>query len=239
MSLNIAHRGFSGRFPENTMLAFKEAEKAGCDGIELDVHLTSDGVPVIIHDENVRRTTNGEGLVSSFTAAELGALDASAAWKGKYPKQSIPTLEEYFEWVKNTRLFTNIELKNSVIDYPGLEEKVIALIRRYSLEEHILFSSFNHYSILRCKRQAPEIRCGLLYSCWLANPGAYAKSVGAECLHPHFSSLIPEALAEIRSQKVTVNTWTVNEESDMRRLIGEGIEGIITNFPDRLHALLA
>ena len=239
MSLNIAHRGFSGRFPENTMLAFQEAEKAGCDGIELDVHLTSDGVPVIIHDENIRRTTDGEGPVCSFTAAGLHAFNASAAWKGERPCTHIPTLEEYFEWVKDTRLFTNIELKNSVIDYPGLEEKVIALIRRYSLEERILFSSFNHYSILRCKRMAPEIRCGLLYSCWLANPGAYAKSVGAECLHPHFSSLIPEALAEIRSQKVQVNAWTVNEETDMRRLIDEGIEGIITNFPDRLKTLLS
>lgn len=239
MSLNIAHRGFSGRFPENTMLAFQEAEKAGCDGIELDVHLTSDGVPVIIHDENIRRTTDGEGPVCSFTAAGLHAFNASAAWKGERPCTHIPTLEEYFEWVKDTRLFTNIELKNSVIDYPGLEEKAIALIRRYSLEERILFSSFNHYSILRCKRMAPEIRCGLLYSCWLANPGAYAKSVGAECLHPHFSSLIPEALAEIRSQKVQVNAWTVNEETDMRRLIDEGIEGIITNFPDRLKTLLS
>lgn len=238
MSLNIAHRGFSGRFPENTLLAFMQAEKAGCDGIELDVHLTRDGVPVIIHDEDIRRTTDGEGLVCSFTAAELRAFNASAAWKGERV-QSIPTLEEYFEWVKDTRLFTNIELKNGVIDYPGLEEKVIALIRRYALEERILFSSFNHYSILRCKRLAPEIRCGLLYSCWLANPGAYAKSIGAECLHPHFSSLNAETLAEIRSQKVQVNTWTVNEESDMRRLIGEGIEGLITNFPDRLHTLLA
>ena len=239
MSLNIAHRGFSGRFPENTMLAFKEAEKAGCDGIELDVHLTRDGVPVIIHDEDIRRTTDGEGSVCSFTAAGLRAFNASAAWKGEHPATCIPTLEEYFEWVKDTRLFTNIELKNSVIDYPGLEEKVIALIRRYSLKERTLFSSFNHYSILRCKRLAPEIRCGLLYSCWLASPGAYAKSCGAECLHPHFSSLIPEALEEIRSQKVQVNAWTVNEEADMRRLMAEGIDGIITNFPDRLHALLA
>lgn len=238
MSLNIAHRGFSGRFPENTLLAFQEAERAGCDGIELDIHLTRDGVPVIIHDENIRRTTDGEGQVSSFTLGELQAFNASAAWKGEHPFQQIPTLEEYFQWVQGTRLITNIELKNSVIDYPGLEEKAVALIRKFHLEERIIFSSFNHLSIQRCKRIAPEITCGLLYSCWLAGPGAYAVKTGAECLHPHFISLIPETLAEIRSQKVRINAWTVNEETDMRRLIDEGIDGIITNFPDKLQALL-
>ena len=135
MPLNIAHRGFSSRFPENTMLAFAEAEKAGCDGIELDVHLTSDGVPVVIHDEDIRRTTDGEGLVGSFTLSELQAFNASASWKGEHPFQKIPSMEEYFEWVKGTNLMTNIELKNSIVRYEGMEEKVLALAERYGMKE--------------------------------------------------------------------------------------------------------
>ncbi|MCI8624236.1 MAG: glycerophosphodiester phosphodiesterase [Provencibacterium sp.] len=239
MPLNIAHRGFSGRYPENTMLAFTEAEKAGCDGIELDVHLTRDGIPVVIHDEDIRRTTDGSGPVGSFTAGELRAFNAAAAWKGEHPAQTIPTLEEYLDWAAGTRLFTNIELKNSVVEYPELEAKAVALVRRYGLEGRILFSSFNHPSILRCKRLAPEIRCGFLCDCWLAGAGAYTSGHGVECLHPQYRSLTGEAVEEIRRHAVAVNTWTVNEEADMRRLADAGIEGLITNYPDRLHALLA
>ena len=239
MPLNIAHRGFSSRFPENTMLAFAEAEKAGCDGIELDVHLTSDGVPVVIHDEDIRRTTDGEGLVGSFTLSELQAFNASASWKGEHPFQKIPSMEEYFEWVKGTNLMTNIELKNSIIDYPGLEEKVIAMIRRFGLEERILFSSFNHVSMQRCKRIAPEIPCGLLYSSWIVNPGTYAAGVGVECLHPKFYSLVPETMAEIRRHNIRINAWTINEEDDIRRMAGLEIDGFITNFPDRVKRILS
>lgn len=238
MSLNIAHRGFSSCFPENTMLAFCEAERAGCDGIELDVHLTRDGVPVIIHDENIRRTTDGDGLVSSFSFTELRAFNASASWNGKYPFQSIPSLEEYFQWVKGTGLITNIELKNGVIDYPDLEKKVIGLIRRYGLEERILFSSFNHISMQRCKQLAPAIPCGLLYSCWIVNPGAYAAGLGVECVHPRFLSLTDETIAEIHRHHIRINAWTINEEDDIRRLAGQGIDGFITNFPDRVKKIL-
>ncbi len=238
MPLNIAHRGFSSRFPENTMLAFSEAEKAGCSGIELDVHLTRDGIPVVIHDENIRRTTDGEGLVGSFSLSELRSFNASASWNGEHPFQSIPSLEEYFQWVRGTDLMTNIELKNSIIDYPGLEEKVIGLIRRYSLEDRILFSSFNHVSMQRCKRLAPEIPCGLLYSCWLVNPGAYAAGLGVECLHPRFTSLTDETLEEIHRHNIRINAWTVNEEAHISLLMKQKIDGLITNYPDRVNKFL-
>ena len=106
-----AHRGYSGKYPENTMLAFKEAEKTGCYGIELDVQLTKDGEVVIIHDERVDRTTDGTGWVRDFTLKELKKLNAAAAWNGKYGFEPIPTMEEYCQWVKDTNLVTNIEIK--------------------------------------------------------------------------------------------------------------------------------
>ena len=114
MTKNFAHRGYSGKYPENTLLAFEKALEAGCDGIELDVHLSSDGEVVIIHDELVDRTTDGTGLVGSHTLAQLKTLDASAGFRGVYGRNEIPTLREYFELVKEKDVGTNIELKTGV-----------------------------------------------------------------------------------------------------------------------------
>ena len=110
----FAHRGFSGEYPENTMLAFRKAYETGCDGIELDVQLTKDGVPVIMHDETIDRTTDGKGNLRDYTYEQLCRFDCSGKFAGKYGFQQIPTLREYLEWVKDTGLITNIELKNSV-----------------------------------------------------------------------------------------------------------------------------
>ena len=108
MTRNFAHRGYSGKYPENTMLAFRKAVEAGADGIELDVQLTRDGEPVIIHDELVDRTTDGTGRVKDFTLAELQALDASYIYTGQYGRNPIPTLREYCELVKDLPIVTNI-----------------------------------------------------------------------------------------------------------------------------------
>ena len=150
MSKIFAHRGFSGKYPENTMLAFKKAVEIGCDGIELDVHLTKDNVLVIIHDEDIKRTANGQGLVRDMTFEELRRFDYSAGFKGVYGFNEIPTLREYFELVKDTDIITNIELKTGIFEYPTIEQRVIDMIREFGLEKKIILSSFNHYSVLRC-----------------------------------------------------------------------------------------
>ena len=111
---NFAHRGFSGKYPENTMLAFQKAYEAGADGIELDVQLTKDGQVVVIHDEKVDRTTNGTGLVRDYTLEELRKLDASYIYTGEMGFNPIPTFEEYCAWVAGTDLVTNIELKTGI-----------------------------------------------------------------------------------------------------------------------------
>ena len=159
---NFAHRGFSGQYPENTMLAFKKAWEAGADGIELDVQMTKDGQVVVIHDEKVDRTTNGSGNVRDLTLAELRKLDASYIYTGKMGVNPVPTFEEYCAWVAGTDLVTNIELKTGVYPYPGIEAKVWELIQKYHLENKVIISSFNHYSILRMKELAPELPYGLL-----------------------------------------------------------------------------
>ena len=229
---NFAHRGFSGKYPENTILAFQKAIEVGIDGIELDVQLTSDGEVVIIHDEKVDRTTNGEGLVVSYTLEELKKLDASYIYTGKMGFNPIPTLREYFELVKDEPLVTNIELKTGINEYPGLEEKVYALIKEYHLEDRIIISSFNHYSVLRMKEIAPELVYGFLSDTWIYNPGAYTKNYGVTCYHPAFVQLKQEIVDEIKASNIIINTWTVNTEEQIRDMYAKGIDTVIGNYPD-------
>ena len=232
MTRNFAHRGFSGRYPENTMLAFEKALETGCDGIELDVHLSRDGEIVIIHDEELDRTTDGRGWVKDHTLEQLRALDASAGYKGVYGVNPIPTLREYFELVKDTGILTNIELKTGVFEYPGIEEKTLRLIDEFGLRERVIISSFNHFSILRFQALAPDIKLGFLTESWYIGVGQYAKAHGVQCVHPIFNNLTPECLTEIQQAGREINTWTVNTREDMLDLLEKGVDGLIGNFPD-------
>lgn len=236
MVKNFAHRGFSGNYPENTMLAFEKAvQTEGCDGIEMDVHLTKDGEVVIIHDETLNRTcVNGTGYVKDYTYDELKGFDVSFKFAGRYSPQRVPSLREYFELVKDTPIVTNIELKTGIYEYPGIEKKVYEMIEEYGLKEKIIISSFNHFSIRRMKELCPDMICGLLTETWLIDAGHYTKRVGAECLHPIFYNLTGEVAAEIKEQGIRINTWTVNEEKDIRTMIERGVDAVIGNFPDRV-----
>lgn len=237
--LNIAHRGFSGKYPENTLLAFQKAIEAGADGAELDVHLTKDNVVVVIHDERIDRTTDGEGFVADYTYGELCTFDASATFKGVYGFNKIPTLREYFELVKPVEGFiTNIELKTGINEYPGIEKAVLDLIEEFGLEDRIIISSFNHYSVMRFKEIKPEIVCGYLTGEWIYNFGEYTKSRGVECVHPHFITLNETSVAEIKAQGIRINTWTVNSPEEVRRLYKLGADAVITNYPDMAKAVI-
>lgn len=232
MVKNFAHRGFSGKYPENTMLAFEKALEVGIDGIELDVHLSKDGELVIIHDEKVDRTTNGTGLVADMTLAQLKELDASAEYAGVYGINRIPTLKEYFELVKDKEIVTNIELKTGINPYPGIEEKTLAMIDAYGLREKIIISSFNHYSVKKFKELAPDIICGFLEESWIIDMAGYAKAQGVECLHPIFNAVTGEYAKAAHDAGLAINTWTVNTREDMEQMIARGVHGIIGNYPD-------
>lgn len=232
MTKNFAHRGFSGKYPENTMLAFEKAVEIGADGIELDVQLTKDGEIVIIHDETIDRTTDGTGEVVSYTYDELKKFDASFKFKGQMGFNKIPTLREYFEFVKDKNIITNVELKTGVNEYHGIEQKVWDLIQEYNLEEKVIISSFNHYSVLRMKKIAPNLKYGLLSETWIIDAGKYTKNLNVECYHPHFANLTKEIVEEIKSHGIEINTWTVNNENEIRDLISKGIDIVIGNFPD-------
>lgn len=227
--ITYAHRGFSGEFPENTMLAFRKAYETGCEGIELDVHLSKDGHLVVIHDEQVDRTTNATGFVRDFTLSELASINAGP----ENVFEGIPSFEEYCIWVQDLNLITNIEIKTNRYYYPGIEEKLIKMVQKYHLEKKVLFSSFNHASLWKVKTLEPTIPCAMLVnSKGIGNAGSYAKAMGMEFFHPDGSTLTEEVVKECHSEGIQVNVWTVDDMAMLKRMIGWGVDGIITNFCD-------
>jgi len=161
--LNIAHRGASLAAPPNTLAAFEKAIELGADGVELDVHLSADGVPVVIHDFTVDAITDGSGRVAELTLTQLKQLDAGSSFDPAFGGERVPTLEEVLKHIGN-RVLLNIELKTTSLCDKGLEQAVITLVEHHGLIERVLLSSFNPFALRRAKRIAPHIPAGLLHA---------------------------------------------------------------------------
>jgi len=236
--INFAHRGASAYCPENTMAAYTKALELHATGIETDVQLTKDERIVTIHDESLKRTTGVDRMVKDTDYEELRHLDAGS-WKApEFSSERVPLLEDLLELIRPTDVVLNIELKNTYVRYPGLEQKCIQLIRDMKLSEQIVFSSFNHYSLALCKQLAPEIRTGILYSEGLYRPWDYAKTLRADALHAYHPAVLPEFVEEAKQYNVVYHPWTVNDPKRMEELVDAGAAGIITDYPDRLHEIL-
>ena len=236
-TLVLAHRGSSKVAPENTESAFRKALEIGADGVEFDVHLTKDKKLVVIHDERVDRTTNDIGYVKDLTLKEIKKLDAGSYFSPKFAGEKILTLEETFEIVKNFKLI-NIEIKNNIIEYDGIEEIIIDKIRKNKLANKIICSSFNHYSIYRIKEIAPDIKTGLLYGSYIYQPWVYAKRLGVNAIHPYYYSISSDIVKLCHDNKIEVNVWTVDDEEIIVKMIQNHVDAIITNFPDMALELL-
>lgn len=234
-----AHRGASGYCPENTIAAFSKALELEATGIETDVQMTKDGRLVLIHDESLKRTAGADAWIKDVTYEEVRKLDAGSWYSPEFAGEKIPSLEELFELVRNTDTIVNVELKNGGYAYPELESKVISVIRQFQLEDRILLSSFNHYSLALCNQLAPDIKTAVLYVEGLYRPWDYAVSFGASALHPAHYAVTPEWVAEAKARGVDYNPFTVNEEKDIVRMIEAKVSGIITDYPDRVAALLS
>ena len=235
MSTRIfAHRGASGYAPENTLEAFDLAARMGADGVELDVHICRTGELVVAHDEAVDRVSDGTGMIRDLSLSELKALHFNRTRPG-FPDARLPLLSEVFSLLRPTGLDINIELKNSIVDYPGLERKVLELSAREFSLDRILFSSFNHHSMLRMKQLEPAVPCGLLYEAVLVRPWEYAKKLEMDAVHPHYSEVVLTAggCAAAHEAGIQVNTWTVNSPDTMDAVLREGADILITNYPDQ------
>jgi glycerophosphoryl diester phosphodiesterase len=239
-TLNIAHRGASAAAPPNTLAAFEKALQLGADGIELDVRLCADGVPVVIHDATVDATTSRSGSVAKMTLAQLKKLDAGSPFDRIFAGERIPTLIEVLEAVGKQHM-VNIELKSDAVWGARLEHAVVDAIARCESDERVLLSSFNPLALRRIQRIAPHLATAMLYTPAtlsslglgrLISPRRYA------AVHPHHSLVDKGHMRWARQHNYRVHVWTVDDEGVMRRLIGHGVDGIITNVPDLLHGIL-
>jgi glycerophosphoryl diester phosphodiesterase len=214
--LKIGHRGAKGYVAENTLASFQKAIELGVDMIELDVYCSKDNVPVVIHDKNIDRTTKGKGLVADFEASELQEL-------------GIPTLEEVFNLVNN-RCDINVELKS----YEAVES-VLQLIYTSSFhKDKLLISSFDWNALQEVRFQDNTIRIGVLTQTDIDLDLAFAKFIKADAIHPYYHLLTAENVSIMQSKNFKVYPWTVNEPEDITFVKSLNVDGIITDFPDRL-----
>lgn len=237
--INFAHRGASAVCPENTMAAFRKSLTLGATGIETDVQMTKDGGLVLIHDEELNRTTDGTGYIKDKTLQEVLEVDAGSWFGAAFKGEKIPTLEDLLDLLQGRDTILNIELKNGLFMYPGMEEKVIATVRDFHMSERVILSSFNHYSLAYCKSIAPDILTGILYGEGLYRPWDYAASLKADALHATHYAVLPEFVAEATKHGIDYHPFTVNDPERMKYLIAAGVAGIITDYPDLLAELLA
>ena len=220
------------------MLAFERALTLGADGAEFDVQLTKDGIPVVFHDESLERITGDPRLIKDLTLEELQTFDLSYRFRGQCPVQRIPTLEDYFTLVQKHDFLSILEFKTAIFEYDGIEQLVIDMIRRFGLRERIVLSSFNHYTLLRCKAIAPDLPCGLLYECRIAEPQDYCKRLGMQFLHPDYRFLDDAELAKYEQAGVKTSPWTVDGDKEIQYLLRQpNIFAIMSNNPDRVLAL--
>ncbi|ETT51121.1 MULTISPECIES: glycerophosphodiester phosphodiesterase family protein [Paenibacillus] len=232
-NLCVAHRGFSSIAPENTMAAFLMAmERPEVQWMELDVQLSRDGVPVVIHDFTVDRTTDGKGLVREIDWADLQRLDAGA-WKNRsYKGERIPALSELLDRSCG-RVRLNIELKTQGDMYPGLPAAVIHEVRKRHMQNDVVITSFEPAALIEVKKLAPEIQTGLIID---ARPGdllTALRQMNCTFLSIGYTNVDKSLMNEMRSAGIRVMAWTVDDKTIMKKLAAVDPELMLcTNRPD-------
>ncbi|SDD82321.1 glycerophosphoryl diester phosphodiesterase [Paenibacillus sp. UNCCL117] len=206
----LAHRGYPKKYPENTVTSFQAALDLSYSILELDVNMTKDGIPVVIHDPTLDRTTDGKGPVKDYTWEELQRFDAGSG-------QRIPLLEEILLLAKG-RARVDIELKQSGDLYPGMEQAVVDVIRRCGMEEQVFVTSFDHYAIIRMRELAPELELGLVI--YGATPAVFPlmEQLKAKYLSVKYIYLTDDYVRLCEEKGIQLIAWTIDDESAMRQL---------------------
>ena len=237
--LRIAHRGASGHCPENTRAAFLRAIELGAEMIELDCQMTRDGAVVVVHDERLDRTTNGKGRVRDHTLREVKTLDAGSWFGPAFAGEEVLTLEEAIEILRG-KVELNLEIKGE--DAPGrLEIQCVGIVRSLRFFDKTVFSSFEPPRMRLVRDLAEDARIGVLMDDGMPwQQGlALAAELDAEALHPARSLAEAGRVATAHEHDLEVRVWPVNRPNDMESLMTMGVDGIFTDFPDRLLALTA
>jgi glycerophosphoryl diester phosphodiesterase len=232
--LLIAHRGASGHAPENTMAAFKKAVSLGATFIETDLQLTRDARLVAIHDETVNRTTNGKGAVHDMTLAELRRLDAGSWFGSEFAGERIPTLDEVLDFAKKYDVIFYLEMKPG--GSWGGEHALIGSLRSSGEIARTIVISFDAAILANVRKIEPTLMTALLYDGQIEKPLDQALKVGARQLAIRGDLVNPLLLTAAREKDLQVVCWTVNHSAHMRLLMDAGVDGIMSDYPDRLAA---
>jgi glycerophosphoryl diester phosphodiesterase len=230
--LVIAHRGASGHAPENTLAAFKKAVALGAAFIETDLQLSRDARFVAIHDSTLNRTTNGQGAVHEMTLSNLRRLDAGSWFGSEFAGERIPTLEEILEFSKKNDVVFYLELKPA--GSWGGEHALVGALRQSGEIPRAVVISFDPAVLLNLRKIEATLMTGLLYDGQLEKPVKKAVEVGARQLVARGDLVTPALLKEARKNDLQVICWTVNHPAHMRMLIAAGVNGIMSDYPDRL-----
>ncbi len=231
--VKIAHRGFSGSYPENTQVAIEKAVEAGADMIEIDCQLSEDGHVVVIHDESLVRTAGVRGLVKGKTLEQLKKLDVGRWFKKSLKGQRILALEEVVEIV-NGRADLNLVIKTVSRGSLGIELKMLFILSHYDYLNRTIFSSFDYRSLRRVREMAPEVRIAVLYGKrGREDPFQVAAELQAYALQVQKELATPDLLSKAEELGLKTFVWTVNEVSEMKKFLSLGVDGLISDFPQK------
>lgn len=243
----ISHRGANRRAPQNTIPAFKKSIEIGVDGFETDVHMSSDGVPVICHNYTIDETSNGNGSISQMTLEQLRSYDFGSYYGEEFKGTQLPTLEEFLTLCEGADIeIMNIELKTPLDGEKDIVEKTISAVKEHNLFDKLLISSFSPELLVECKKVDPKCKTGYLYSPdrriayekMIFGYLKFAKEIGADYLHPHYSMVTRHYVKKLHDNGIGVNPWTINKESIAKRMLACGVDGIITDIPDMVKELI-
>jgi len=231
----IGHRGAPAVAPENTMAAFRRAVAMGVDCIETDLHLSRDGRLVIIHDNTLNRTTSGDGLVKNFTFTELRELDAGRWFGEDFAGEKLPAVEELLDLAGQADLSLYLEIKGGA-GY-GVERAVISALRGRKEAKATVVLCFDSSVLDRIHQLDRLLMTGLLFDSGAEDMVREAVRVGARQIAPRGDCVTPELIADAHRRGLKIVTWTINDPTQMRGLANLGVDGIMSNYPDRLIAV--
>ncbi|HLR31571.1 MAG TPA: glycerophosphodiester phosphodiesterase family protein [Fodinibius sp.] len=240
----IDHRGASAYYPENTMAAFRAAVELGASMIELDILLSSDGVPVVFHDIMLNTHSSGKGKLSGHTLEQLKALDAGSWFDSDFKGIRIPVLEEVLTFAAGN-ITLNIEIKTEAVSdccSGGVEEKCLRLVEEYGMSRHVLFSSFDYRAVTHLKKMNPAIPAALLYNRAASGkkkPVDLVRQYRADAFNYSYRQFRKIGNDRLKERGIPHFVYTVDRPEYMRELLDAGVSGIFTNKPDLLKAVSA
>ena len=244
----ISHRGANTYAPQNTVPAFKKSLEIGVDGFETDVHCTADGQVVICHNYTVDETSDGFGAISDMTLERVRDLDFGSYFSDKFIGTKAPLHTEFRDLCHGDDIkVMNIEIKQPKNGEKDIADKTIAAVKEAGLFDKLLISSFDPQILIRCKEIDENCKTGFLYSpdrkiCYekmLLNYLNYAKEIKADFLHPHYSLVTKKYVQTLQDNGIGVNPWTVDDKETAKKLLGFGVDGLITNVPDVMNKVVS